>query len=306
MNKLLPTLLAASLLSISGFAQQNIPSADELSALQNNINNSVIIATPKSPSTNAYQRIMSGCDSITTTYASNNGLAGAMFDVIADSNLTINGMYTNLSVASGVFEIYYKPGTFIGFEQNSSAWTLLGSNSIISNGVDVPTLVPIPFSINMNAGDTIAFYISNTTGGSSGLKYTNSTISTGALYVTNGALRIYIGKGVTYPFGSGSIFSDRVWNGTLNYCTTTTGMNHLQEQTISVVPNPSVGNVQFSFGDKNISKFKLFSPEGKLIRDEKIFGSNFTLERNNLSNGVYFYQLTDDNNNHHTGKLIFE
>lgn len=304
MKRKLYLLIASAFFSVSIYAQPNTQSADEMNASVVNSSNT-IVNTTQTYSVNNYNRIMSGCDSITTTYASNNGLAGIMFDVIADSNLTINGMYTNLSVDSGVFEIYYKTGTFIGYEQNSSVWTLLGSSNVISNGINIPTHLPIPFSIAMNTGDTIAFYVTNTTGGSSGLRYTNAT-GTGALFISNGALSIYIGKGVTYPFGSGSIFNDRAWNGTLNYCTTTTGINNIETQSISTMPNPSAGNVVFTFGNNTFKKFSLMSPDGKLIKEDMIRGLNYTLERNNLVNGIYIYQLCDEKNNVYTGKIIFK
>ena len=113
----------------------------------------------------------------------------------------------------------------------------------------MPTFIPIAMNITMNAGDTVAFYVTNTNGGSSGLKYTNG-VGSGTLYIDNGALKIFEGNGITYPFNS--LFADRVWNGTINYCTNTTGINNLKNNNITIYPNPASDYLKFTFENNNL------------------------------------------------------
>ncbi len=154
-----------------------------------------------------------GCTpgSMTTTYVSNNGLDGNMFDVVALNNINVLSFDGNFNVGTHTVEIYYKVGTHVGFETTSSAWTLLGSTSLTSNGDDVATPIPISMSLSIPAGQTYAFYITTTTGG---INYTNGT-TLGAVYVQDGSAQILEGAGVSYPFAS--LFSPRVWNGTMYY-----------------------------------------------------------------------------------------
>lgn len=304
MKKLLLTVITSFIATATLFAQTNSPSADEINALQQN---TIVSSTNYQPMISNNPSFLGGsfvgCDSITTTYVSNNGLAGAMFDVVADSNLVINGMYTNLSVASAPFEIYFKTGTGIGFEQNAAAWTLLGSDSIISSGVDVPTLVSIPISVSLIAGDRVAFYVTNSSGNTAGLKYTNG-VGAGNLYLDNGALKIYEGNGITYPFGN--IFADRVWNGTLNYCTTTTGINDVTKKAIDVYPNPVTDKAMFNFGDARVTSLVITSVDGKKVFEEKnITSSIYNFERKSLTNGFYFYAIFSGSNLVAKGKLLF-
>lgn len=302
MKKSLLVLISCLFVNTNIHAQSNTTNIDEINA---NLKSNEIVYTQKYQAIFNQPKITSvltGCDSITTTYSSNNGLAGAMFDVIADSNLVINGIYTNLSVASGVFEIYYKYGSRVLYLQNPTAWTLLGSASVVSAGIDVPTFIPIAMNITMNAGDTVAFYVTNTNGGSSGLKYTNG-VGSGTLYIDNGALKIFEGNGITYPFNS--LFADRVWNGTINYCTNTTGINNLKNNNITIYPNPASDYLKFTFENNNLKTLIIKSLDGKKMFEAiNINTSDYIFKRNGLAKGIYFYQIYSNDIEVAKGKLI--
>jgi len=152
-------------------------------------------------------------DSLTAPYNQNNGLDGNMFDVVAKgSNIEIQGIDVSIGTTSTTIEIYYRPGTHVGFETSSTGWTLAGSAAVTGAGVDMPTPVPVTLSINIPAGQTYGFYVTTTT---AGMDYTNGT-SVGNVLVENADLQILEGKGNSYPFGSSPI-STRNWNGTLYY-----------------------------------------------------------------------------------------
>lgn len=155
------------------------------------------------------------CDPLSTLYAENNGQDGIMFDINAIVDVTITGFDFNMGAATPYdMEIYYKAGTHVGFEMTPGAWTLAGSAAnVMGAGVNVPTPIPIVLNVPIPAGQTYAFYITDT-GNAANLDYTNGTV-VGALYVTDGNINIYEGTGKDYPFLQN--FTSRVPNATVYY-----------------------------------------------------------------------------------------
>lgn len=111
------------------------------------------------------------------------------------------------------YEIYYKAGTHVGSENNAAAWTLIGSAAgVTSAGTDVPTAIPIPVGVTIPAGQTYAFYITNTSG--AGTSYTDGA-AVGNLLSSDANISVYEGVGKSYPFGL--TFTVRNFNGTIYY-----------------------------------------------------------------------------------------
>ncbi|AFL81539.1 regulatory P domain of subtilisin-like proprotein convertases [Aequorivita sublithincola DSM 14238] len=154
--------------------------------------------------------------SLTTTFAGGNGLDGAMFDVTAINDLTIDSFDVNLPTgADNDFEIYYKTGTWVGSNTNPGDWTLLATlTGITSAGAGLPTALNLNLGIVVPAGDRAAFYVTTTDNGT--LSYTNGTV-TGNLFASDANLEFYEGRGVDYPFTGG--FEPRVFNGNIHYTT---------------------------------------------------------------------------------------
>ncbi|MDA8105925.1 MAG: IPTL-CTERM sorting domain-containing protein [Nitrospiraceae bacterium] len=155
--------------------------------------------------------------SLTTTYAGGNGQDGNMFSITALNAVTITGFDGNLDPPSDNYRIYYKTGTYQGFEANPGAWTLVGTaNNVTSAGANVPTHIPITVNVAIPAGQTYSFYIT-TDGTGSGVRYTDGSTE-GAVYVQDSNIQILEGIGVEYPFGNGgNFYTPRVWNGTVYY-----------------------------------------------------------------------------------------
>jgi len=150
-------------------------------------------------------------DSITTTWAAGNALSGNMFDITAINQIIIDSFACNLQTTSTeTMEVYYKPGTYSGFENNASAWTLLGSQIVTGAGTGNQTIVKIG-GLTIPQGQTYALYVT-TTGGSS-LNYTNGNGLNQSVSDANISLQLGIGN--SYPFGS--INDPRVWNGIIFY-----------------------------------------------------------------------------------------
>ena len=153
-------------------------------------------------------------NALTTYYASNNGQRGVMFDISATQEVTIMCFDANLYAGTTAnYEIYYRPGTFVGNENNSAAWTLLGSTTgLTSAGNNVGTNIPIPVLVPIPAGQTYAFYITNDFGG--GTSYTDGTAA-GVVLGSDANISVLGGIGKSYPFGL--TFNYREFNGTVHY-----------------------------------------------------------------------------------------
>ncbi|WP_166437301.1 T9SS type A sorting domain-containing protein [Niastella caeni] len=155
--------------------------------------------------------------SAATSYTSNNGSRGAMFNITAGaSSITITSFDANIyGGTTARYEIYYKAGSYVGSETTSGNWTMAGGvNNLTSLGNNVATPIPISLSITIPAGTTYGFYITNTASG--GLNY-NSSATTGVTLASNSDMTVTGGVGKSYPFGS--TYSYRLINCTVHYYT---------------------------------------------------------------------------------------
>lgn len=171
--------------------------------------------TPSNTPTNTPTPMDPNClpGSVTTTFAGGASNNGNMFDITAMNPVIIDYFDENL-LNNEPMAIYYKVGSHVGFENNSSAWTLVGTAPIvIANGAGNPTAVPIPVNITIPAGQTYAFYITYTTG-QGNMAYTPGT-GVGNVYAGDGNIQVREGAGISYPFFNN--FNPRVFNGIVHY-----------------------------------------------------------------------------------------
>lgn len=148
------------------------------------------------------------------TLAPNNGQSGAFFDCRPKKDITVTGFnFVPRGSGSYTVRVYYKTGTHVGNETNSSAWTLLGTSSSFSVTANNLTRIPVSISQKLNANQTYAFYVIVTAGSSLG--YTNGS-SLGAVATQNSDLIIYQGRGSGGLFSS-SLFTTRTFAGTMLY-----------------------------------------------------------------------------------------
>lgn len=165
-----------------------------------------------------YGQCITPSSTIVTAYATNNGQRGAMFDLTATNPVTVICFDANLYTGTtSTYEVYYKVGSFIGSESNAAAWTFVGSASgVTSLGTNVPTPIPIMVNINIPAGQTYGFYVTNTSGG--GLSYTDGPANN-TILASDANLTLRGGVGKSYPFGLN--FNYRNINATVHYQTYT-------------------------------------------------------------------------------------
>ena len=173
---------------------------------------------------------------ITTVFASNNQVAasgGNFFDVsVGGSALSVTSLELNVMGQAGqIFgiSVYDKVGTYLGSEQNISAWTLVSTGTGVCSGVvDSPELVSLNSRISMQSQSTYGWFVAITTQNSG--DYLEYTYGTGSNQVySNADLSLSTGASESSYFGqlfspSSKVFQNRVWNGEMEY---------------TVVPEPS-------------------------------------------------------------------
>lgn len=79
---------------------------------------------------------------------------------------------------------------------------------------------------------------------------------------------------------------------------------------LQVYPNPAKESVHFILSESTISELQsldlvLFKIDGTRVRNIKIQAKEFTMDRNDLPNGIYFYSIFDQNEIKLSGKLIY-
>lgn len=155
-----------------------------------------------------------GGGSLATTFASGNGQQGAMFDIVTTKDLRFDSVQVSLSTTgNSTIAIYYKTGTYNGFETNSGAWTLLGT-TVVNNPSNAATIYAnVGNTFPMQSGVTYGIYVQLQSGGT--LNYT--TLGSNTTY-SNADATITAGKGVSGLFAG--TFSPRAWNGAVFYSQT--------------------------------------------------------------------------------------
>ena len=147
---------------------------------------------------------------ITTTFIGGNGFDGNMFDIIAINTVTIDSFAANFNVGSGTAEIWYKPGTHVGFTGSNVGWTLAGTAAYTSTGNGAPgTSINVNVNVTIPAGQTYAFYVH----GTGGITYTNGA-AVGNIFVADANLQVTEGFGGAY---FNLVNSPRVFNGRIMY-----------------------------------------------------------------------------------------
>jgi hypothetical protein len=145
--------------------------------------------------------------SLTTLYQYTSGCNGNMFDVTVYESLTITSFDQNIWSGAGPttdVSVYYKRGSYMGYEITPGAWRLLGTATVNNAGDDLPSSVPIG-GLNLTPG-TYGFYI-HVEGGN------NYTYGTGTY--SNAQMQISAGTGLCFLYGI--TYPGRIWNGTINY-----------------------------------------------------------------------------------------
>lgn len=151
-------------------------------------------------------------DQISYPFNQNNGASGIYFDVTAkEKAVTILRFDLNLSGTDNV-SVYYKTGTYVGFENNATPWINLGERSF-SGSTNIPTPY-VADSVVVPPNETYGFFAHTPL--NAGMRYTNGTGTNEVMQ--NRDIKVESRTGITggTPFAGGLNFP-RVFNGTIYY-----------------------------------------------------------------------------------------
>ncbi len=81
-----------------------------------------------------------------------------------------------------------------------------------------------------------------------------------------------------------------------NDITLATGVNELKNTTVSVYPNPVKNSINFDL-DFTGFNVKIIDVTGKTVKSSTAVNSKLTISTSNFSNGIYFYSISDNNEN---------
>lgn len=163
--------------------------------------------------------------SLTTTFANNNGGATGWsnyFDLTIQVPVAITSLDVNINTAGamGSIDIFISsPGVSHVGNEAGSIWTLAASSQVVtSNPTGTPTNCPLQSPLVLPPGQ-VAMAI-NYVG--FGMSYTNGT-GTNQMF-SNSELTLVAGSSTaSAPGVTGTLFTPRVWNGTINYAVSTSG-----------------------------------------------------------------------------------
>ncbi|MDI1356558.1 MAG: T9SS type A sorting domain-containing protein [bacterium] len=146
-----------------------------------------------------------------TSLSGNSPHQSTMFDIIATNAINVNGVDVHAAAAGiNTIEVWYKQGTFAGFNLSNAGWTLAGTSTVMSSGANMISPVPLNFVLPLSAGQTLALYIASS-GGS--LNCTNSG-TTGSVFSSNADFQLLTGNAGNY---FNVINSSKAFNGVIRY-----------------------------------------------------------------------------------------
>ncbi len=174
-------------------------------------------------------------NSLAASPTSNVNWNGIMYDLIAIDTVTIDSLSLKIQLA-GKTEVkaYTRSGSYRGFENQPTAWTLWGVDSVDA-GVNGGFAVARFGSYTLNAGDTLGVYLSMPAGQS--LQYQNAG---GVKTYTDGVLTLVTGSGIANNFGQ--TYFPRAWAGEVfyNYGYNPRGQCHRDTNLLAVVSQPNI------------------------------------------------------------------
>lgn len=165
--------------------------------------------------------------SLLSTYGSNTGSTGIMFDLVALESVEIISL--DLHLRSGadegekMIEVYAMSGTHIGNENSTELWSkICCSKKVIGNGVSKRTVLDSSYffqKLPVSSGEKIALYVASD---EPIVRYCSTSKECCEVYASSLDLQILEGSGVgSHPFGP--TVKSRVFNGAIHYDTKQNG-----------------------------------------------------------------------------------
>ena len=222
-------------LSVNAFTPSTVNWFSTPSSTVSLATGSTLSVNPVSTTIYYAEAISTTVDSLFTTLNAGYIVNGSMFDITALNAITIDGLSMHFSSpGSTTVEVWYRSGTFVGFESSTTGWTQAFSSTVSSLGAGILTPITGTFAINVSAGQTYGLYVTCTTG----QQQVNCSGGTGLgnLYTSNADLQLFEGKSGAY---FNVLNAPRVFNGLLQYQKKGCASPKIAVQ-FSVTPSPTV------------------------------------------------------------------
>ena len=236
--------------------------------------------TPVLNSTTTYYATASAhaSNSLKTFYSGATSYQGVMFDINAHHNIRVDSFDANIQ-GSGTdnVDVYYRNGTFVGNETNSSAWTLAGTTTVTINGAGSPSHIALSAGISVPAGNILGIYIRLHTN-------PNLRVTSGNNNISNYDLTLSEGKAITGSFTSA--VASKSYNGQVYYtvwgCSSSTVA---ATATINYGPQ-GAGLTKGSPFNGNFNGGTSSNPDGVCVNQDATYGVNPPTGFNNSDYGT--------------------
>ena len=251
-----------------------------------------------------FQSVMTygqACDSLEAPCLGTFSRNGYYFDLEAVNDIRVTGLnYLVQNAGTRDISLWYRSGTYFGFEGVASNWTLLGTDSNITpaNGGNCPlplNRVLQDFNICIPAGQKYGFYLAVSAG--TGTVETHNNLPEGTVAVQDVNVKLITGKG---QFGignfSGTLMGGLTFQGSIRYSCQCAAATDETDRKIRfhIYPNPAVSEVrlriQLNDNLVNIQQIRMTDAFGKIIRDV-MFGEKereVTISISDLPSAIYF------------------
>lgn len=228
------------------------------------------------------------CDTAGSPVWGANSNSGIFFDVTAKSqHIEIDQIFTEIySSSCEKFEIYTKTGSGVGFENDSTAWTLVDTPRICLTHIATPEAISKGMSQIVNAGETRAFHI--VFRGNSYLGYHNGT-AIGDVFYEDSLLQIKTGSGASIPFDATN--ADRNFNGYISYCIYGyAGEEALDQFNLRLYPNPVISELYLESDLNSYEEIQVLDLNGKIMLQYKNH-SGKNIDISHLNPGMYMLRV---------------
>ena len=154
-----------------------------------------------------------------STTTPNNGSGGVFMDFTAGAAaIAVTGFDAYFGFPGGAVsvEVYTRPGSYVGFDNNAAGWTLHETVNTTSAGTTTLAPLGLTTSISIGAGQTVAIYLHSLTSGE-GMRYNGTSILPQTTW-SDANLTVFSDRARTgnVPF-AGSLFTPRTFAGNIHY-----------------------------------------------------------------------------------------
>lgn len=218
---------------------------------------------------------------------------GILFDVTATNSVNLEEIYMDFqSNFYADLRIYTRPGTHVGFEDDSTGWTYLGERFICNPTPDVASYTGIPLNTFIAAGNTQSFYVA-LINNSGHINYHYGTGMVGDVIYSDANIQIKSGMGK----GGGLFVADnnspRDFHGSIGYCTSLAGTEMGVSNQLSVFPTITNDVVNITnMEELMVSEIQILDMHGKVMQHiHPNTSQQLTINMQSFTAGVYILRI---------------